>query len=321
MVGWHLLLLLVIEVMLYGWVAWNVHANDGWGVPASIGLAIALYVGLRIVLVGIEFVVARRKGGAMPGTAGEPLAGAAGMYVRELAGWLMMFSVVLPFTRARHSVLDRPARASTAEYPVLLIHGLGCNRGNWAWFRRRLERRGHHVYTVDCTPPFARVGSYAPQVARAVDEILAATGAAQVVLIGHSMGGLVSRAYLDQYGDGKVRHVITLGTPHLGTWMTRLALGAGIRDMAEDSVWLTALREREAARSSQPYAKFTCIYTWHDNLVTPQSNAALPGAENIALAGIGHMSLLLSGHTVDLVLGVLERLADRVPGRAEPAIT
>ena len=37
--------------------------------------------------------------------------------------------------------------------PILLVHGLGCNRGNWFWFRRELERRGYRVYTVDCTPP------------------------------------------------------------------------------------------------------------------------------------------------------------------------
>jgi len=128
------------------------------------------------------------------------------------------------------------------------------------------------------------------------------------VLIGHSMGGLVSRAYLDQFGAGKVAHVITLGTPHLGTWMTNLGVGPNVRDMAEDSPWLAGLRKREAARSAHPYSNFTCVYTHHDNLVTPQANAALPGAEQVALSGIGHVSLALSSDVVKRVLTVLESM-------------
>ena len=171
------------------------------------------------------------------------------------------------------------------------------------------------MYTVDYTPPLAKIASYAPQLARAVDEILAATGAKRLVLIGHSMGGLVSRAYMDQFGGDKVAHVVTLGTPHLGTWMTRFAIGPNLRDMDENSAWLAGLREREAARSAHPYENFSCLYTHHDNLVAPQSNAVLPGATSIAVSGIGHVSLVLSVDVVAHVTGVLER----VPGTGLPA--
>ncbi len=49
---------------------------------------------------------------------------------------------------------------------------------------------------------------------RRIGDIEAATGASQVVLVGHSMGGLVARAYLRRYGGAKVRRLITIGTPH-----------------------------------------------------------------------------------------------------------
>ena len=308
MVGWHLLLLLVIEVALYGAVGRHMHVAYGWSVPSAIALAVAIYVSVRIVLVAAEFMLARWKGAPIPEALRVPPSRLVAMYFRELGGWLLMFTFVLPFVLSRRSVLDRAAGAPSDKLPLLLVHGLACNRGNWFWFRRQLEQRGYGVYTVDCTPPFTQIANYAPQIARAVDEILEATGAKRLVLIGHSMGGLVSRAYLDQFGAGKVAHVITLGTPHLGTWMTNLAVGPNVRNMAEDSPWLAGLREREAARSTQPYANYTCVYTYHDNLVTPQTNAALPGAEHIALSGIGHVSLALSGGVVKHVLGVLERL-------------
>ena len=309
MVGWHLLLLLVVEAALYGAVARHVQFARGWSPFAAVALALAIYLCVRIILVGAEFVLARRKGTPIPESLRVTPMQVAGTYLRELGGWLLMFSLVLPFVLSRRSVIDRPAGPPSDEFPVLLVHGLSCNRGNWFWFRRRLERRGYRVYTLDYTPPLARIASYAPQVARAIDEVLAAAGAGQLVLVGHSMGGLVARAYLDQFGGDKIRHVITLGTPHLGTWMARLALGPNLRDMDLDSVWLEGLREREAARSPRPYANFTCLCTYHDNLVTPQTNAMLPGAESIALSGVGHLSLGLSERVVGKVAGVLERLA------------
>ncbi len=308
MVGWHLLLLLVIEVALYGAAGRHMQVAYGWSVPCSIALAVAIYVSVRVVLVAAEFVLARWKGAPIAAALRVPPSRLIAMYWRELGGWLLMFTFVLPFVLSRRSVLDRAAGTPSDKLPVLLVHGLACNRGNWFWFRRQLEQRGYCVYTVDCTPPFTQIANYAPQIARAVDEILEATGTKRLVLIGHSMGGLVSRAYLDQFGADKVAHVITLGTPHLGTWMAKLGVGPNVRNMGEDSSWLAGLREREAARSAHPYANFTCVYTYHDNLVTPQTNAALPGAEPIALSGIGHVSLVLSGGVVRHVLGVMERL-------------
>ncbi len=312
MVGWHLLLLLVIEVSLYGAAARHLHEHYGWSVVAATAFAIALYVGIRVVLIGLEFLLTRWQGDPIPPEMCVPFGLLATMYIREVGGWLLMFSVVLPFVRSRRSVIDRRVDQPVRRTPVLLIHGLACNRGNWFWFRRRLEEKGFAVFTVDVTPPFARIDAFAPQAARAVDEILAATGADRVILIGHSMGGLVARAYIDQFGEGKVAHVITLGSPHQGTWMTRFALGPNLRNMDLGSRWLNALRQREAGRAPQPYACFTCVYTLHDNLVTPQKNAALPGAAAIRLSGIGHLSMVLSTAVIAHVVAVLDRVAPEI---------
>ena len=308
MVSWHLLLLLVIEAALYGAAGLYMHVARGWSVACSVALAAAIYVGVRVVLVAAGFSLARWKGTPIPAALRVTRSDLTIMYLRELGSWLLLYTFLFPFVRSRRTVLDRAAGAASENPPLLLIHGLGCNRRYWFWFRRQLERHGHRAYTVDCTPPFTQIADYALQVAQAVDEILRVTGAGQLVLIGHSMGGLISRAYLDQFGADKVAHVITLGTPHLGTWMTRLGAGPNVRNMAENSAWLAELRKREAARSVQPYAKFTCVYTYHDNLVTPQNNATLPGAVHVALSGIGHLSLALSDRVASHVLGVLERL-------------
>ena len=321
MVGWHLLLLLLAEIALYGSVARYAYVEQGWSSGAALGAAVSMYVGVRVVLIAAEFVLARWQGTPIPDALRVGPSRLVVMYLRELGGWLLMFGAVMPFVLSRRSVLDRPARTDRSGLPLLLVHGLACNRGNWFWFRRQLERHGCTVYTVDYTPPFARIASYVSPLAHAIDEVLEATGAGQLILIGHSMGGLVSRAYLDRFGVDKVAHVITMGTPHLGTWMARLAVGPNVRDMAVDSAWLDGLREREGARSAESYSRFSCIYTYHDNLVTPQTNAALPGAAHIPLSGIGHLSLALSGRVVTEVLRVVARVQQGTGrGHAIPAI-
>jgi pimeloyl-ACP methyl ester carboxylesterase len=305
-VGWHLLLLLAVEIAVDGAIGLHAHRAWGWSTGAAILLAIGIYLGVRMVLIAAEFTLARRTGGPVPAEFRVSATRLAAMYVRELGGWVLMFSLILPFVPARRSVVDRRQRPSSAGPPVVLVHGLACNRRNWFWFSRQLERRGYRTFALDCTPWYAHIDAYPTQLARAIDEVLAATGASQVAIVGHSMGGLIARAYLDGFGDARVARVITLGTPHQGTWMTRFGFTANVRDMAETSAWLASLRERESRRSPEPYAKFTCVFTWHDNLVTPQGNAVLPGAAQVAVSGIGHLSLALSPKVVKLVARDLE---------------
>jgi pimeloyl-ACP methyl ester carboxylesterase len=311
MVGWHLLLLLTVEAALYGAIGRHAYVAWGWSTGDSIALAVGIYLWLRIFLVGLEFVLARWKGVSIPEASAVSSPRCIAMYFRELGGWLLMFSLILPFVPARRSVIDRlPQEGAPAGLPILLVHGLACNRGNWFWFRRQLENRGYRVFTVDYTPWYAKIDRYPPQLARAIDEVLSHEGTRQLIVIGHSMGGLVARAYLDRFGEDKVAHVITLGTPHRGTWMARFGYSPNIRDMAEASDWLVSLERRERKRAEDPYSRFTCIFTYHDNLVTPQRNATLPGAEEVSVSGVGHLSLALSPTVLDAVSTVLGRPFD-----------
>ena len=305
MVGWHLLLLLLVEIALYG--AIGVHARTSWGWPsgAAIALAFGIYVWVRMLLVGFEFILARWKGDSIPAALSVSNIRLVAMYMRELGGWVWMFSLILPFVTSRRSVVDRPPAGKPPGLPVILVHGLACNRGYWSWFRRQLELRGYGTFTLDCTPWYARIDSFVPQLSHAIDEVLAATSSQQVIVIGHSMGGLVTRAYLARIGCEKVAHVITLGTPHQGTWMARFGYAPNIHEMATASAWLASLRAREQQRGPNPYAKFTCLFSYHDNLVTPQRNATLPGACEIALSGIGHVSLAMSTAVLDAVAEAL----------------
>jgi triacylglycerol esterase/lipase EstA (alpha/beta hydrolase family) len=186
--------------------------------------------------------------------------------------------------------LVRDPEPAPARVPVILLHGVLCNAGVWRGLRAHLSARGiAPVYTLSFSPPFASVEAFAEQLAARVDEVLATTGARRVALVGHSMGGLVARAYLRRYGATKIAFVMTLGTPHHGSVHAWIFFGACLTQMRPGNRWLAELNRSEG----EPLpVRFVSLWSWHDSMVAPQTSARLAGAVNIELEGIGHNALL-----------------------------
>ena len=181
-------------------------------------------------------------------------------------------------------------RPAPAGLPILLLHGVGCNAGVWSGFRRHLAKCGiGPVYALSYGPPLASIEHFADQVADRIAGIEAATGAGQVILVGHSMGGLVARAYLRQYGGAKVRRLITIGTPHHGSMHAWLMAGVSLAQMRPANAWLSALNGNAEGANGVPVAS---IWSWHDSMVTPQTSSRIDWGENIVLTGIAHNALL-----------------------------
>ncbi|WP_119152881.1 esterase/lipase family protein [Caldimonas tepidiphila] len=210
----------------------------------------------------------------------------------------------------RHDAVPDMLRgpAGTQQRGVVLVHGFHCNRAFWNPWMRRLKARGIPFVAVDLDPPFDSIDRYALPIEAAVATLERSTGLAPV-LVAHSMGGLAARAWLRAMdGDGRVQRVITIGTPHRGTWLTRLSLTRGPRQMAIDSEWLQALRRDE---SPARYAAFTCFWSHCDNVVFPASTAMLPGADNRHVDGAAHVQMICREAVFDEMLRWLDAPARR----------
>jgi triacylglycerol esterase/lipase EstA (alpha/beta hydrolase family) len=130
------------------------------------------------------------------------------------------------------------------------------------------------------------------------------------------MGGLVARAWLalDSGNSARVHRVITIGTPHRGTWLARFSHLPNGRQMRQNGDWLTQLAAREHAAHHEggPYERFTCWYSNADNIVFPASTATLPGADNRLVPGSAHVALAFHPRVMR------ESLAMVAPGASSP---
>ena len=196
-----------------------------------------------------------------------------------------------------------PAAGATMRTPVLLVHGYLCNHRVWDAMAHQLHNAGHPVMQIDLEPVFAPIDSYAPQVDQALSELCRQTGAAKVALIGHSMGGVVIRAWMRAFGTARVDRVITLGTPHAGTQIARRTRTPNGQQMVWRSAWL---QELEKSESPQTRALMRIALTPQDHIVYPQREQVLPGVPVTVFDGLGHLELCRNRAVIAWVLQQLD---------------
>jgi triacylglycerol esterase/lipase EstA (alpha/beta hydrolase family) len=295
-------LILAVEIVAYFALGAWLCAGRGWGLAAAVGAVVVIALGWRAVFILVTYALAWRDRSETPPEFRRSVLALLPHVLMEAAVWIAGYTALQPFVRVFMGD-GRPPRAGGARLPVLLVHGYVSNRGVWWAFRRALAARSETVWAVSLEPVYGAIDSLVDPLAARIDELLAITGRGQVVLVTHSMGGLVARAYLRDHGGAKVARLVTLGGPHHGSVHAYLGAGVNARQMEPGSPWLELLARSEANGVRVP---FTSIFSHHDNFVAPQTSSAHPAARNAPLAGVGHVSLAFSGEVLELVATELD---------------
>lgn len=263
-----------------------------------------LVPGLNAWFLAIEFAlmrIANRSDPAPRASVGQLLRA----WGQEFVASLRIFGWWQPFRSHAEPDLWRPGKPG--QRGVVLIHGFACNRGVWTLWLRALRAEGRVVMALNLEPALGTIDGYAAQVDDAVTRVTAATGLTPV-LVCHSMGGLAARAWLRAGApgnDARVRHIITLGTPHHGTWLGHLAPAGNMAQMRHRGAWARQLAKDEPPRRA---ALLTCWYANCDNIVFPSSNATLAGANNRLAAGLAHLQLVLDPGIMRATLQLIRAL-------------
>ena len=283
---------------LLGWYLSQSWIDSPWLVGAStLGLGLAMPFFLMLLLTGIAVLRSRPPGGHV-----RPWR----LLMAEYVANCRVFIGGQPW--ARRAPVFSPALAGTPpRVPVLLVHGYLCNHRVWDNLLDPLTRAGHPVLRVDLEPLLIAIDQYAPLLDQAVERLCHQTGAKQVALVGHSMGGLVIRAWMRSHGQQRVARVITLGSPHAGTLADRHPLTPNGKQMLWRSDWLQTLAKDE---TTSTYQRMRLALSPSDTIVYPQREQVLPGAQVTVFEGLGHMELCLDRRVIDWVLQQLEDTQD-----------
>lgn len=197
--------------------------------------------------------------------------------------------------------------------PILLVHGVVHNASAFIPLRRFMERQNwKNIFTMNYRTRHGDLGKMVMDLQSRVEEVLDVTKSSQIDIVAHSLGGLISRCYMSiGKGRGKIHHLVTLGTPHKGTPLSRMLaspiFGSLRTDLRSDSYFTRLLSDTSLPRNS----KITSIYSKYDFVAWPGDNCKVDGRprraiKNIELQTVGHLGLLYSPDSFDAVMTSLQ---------------
>jgi len=205
--------------------------------------------------------------------------------------------------------------------PVVLVPGWGDQAPDLEPLRQFLISEGWpetRIAAVSFPDPFGSNERNAVDVEGAVEALRSLTGAEQVDIVAHSMGGLAVRHFLlsHEAAADRVRRAVFLGTPHRGTVAAILAWGDGGREMVPGSDFLTELNTGD--RGVPEGVEGLAIRTPVDLRVIPGSSGLLPGALNLEICCPTHNQLVEDERTLSAAVNFLRLGGEGVPDAERP---
>ncbi len=259
--------------------------------PAAALLLLAVLALSQVLLMLLARAISRRWADPTPVVAWPGLYGAA---LREARACLAVFTFEQALRwRDYPDSLPGGAHDST-KAPLVLIHGYVCNRGIWRRWMRELTHKRWPYVSVNLEPVFGSIDQYIPLVEDTVTRA-EAMGSAKPWLVCHSMGGLAARAWAAATpgAEQRIAGIVTLGTPHRGTWLSRLAHTPNGRQMRLDSPWLQALQQHETEQNERlSRIPRLSVHAQTDQIVFPPATATFQAGKNWLVAGVGHVAMV-----------------------------
>jgi triacylglycerol lipase len=195
---------------------------------------------------------------------------------------------------------------TTAESrnPVVLVHGLTDTTAIFRTMTQYLATHGWNVYSLDLIPSNGdRPLDYlAQQLAEFVETTLPKDQPFD--LVGFSMGGVVSRYYVQRLGGiNRVQRFVTIASPHNGTIVAYLSQRPGCMQMRPDSSFLNDLN-----RDVQMLARlnFTSVWTPMDLMIVPAISSQLPVGKAIQVNVPLHAWMVTDTKGLEAVVNALK---------------
>lgn len=197
-----------------------------------------------------------------------------------------------------------PKTLSTGRNPVVLVHGMWDTCSVFGKMTTNLQKWGWTVYSLDLIP--CNGDASLEELAQQLQTFVAANLPADrpFDLVGFSMGGIVSRYYLQRLGGlARVQRFITIASPHQGTLIAYGSLRPGSIQMRPNSVFLNGLNEQLQQLAN---LNFTSIWTPFDAMIVPAHSSVLPIAQNVSIPVLVHAWMVSDDRVISAVCQALQ---------------
>jgi triacylglycerol lipase len=198
-----------------------------------------------------------------------------------------------------------PVQINLNRNPILLVHGLTDTSSKMRKISRYLRGLGWEVWDIDLIPNNgdSRLEILAQQVADLVERTFAPEQS--IDLLGFSMGGLVTRYYLQRLGGMKrVQRYISISAPNNGTIAGYFSMRPGCIQMRPNSEFIKDLN-RDVDRLDQ--LNFTSIWTPFDLIILPPTSSQLGIGTDISIPVLAHPLMVADSRTLQAISAALSQ--------------
>ncbi|MEC9072687.1 MAG: alpha/beta fold hydrolase [Myxococcota bacterium] len=269
-----------------------------WSSPVEVA-ALCFVVVASLILLGALFYATVTYAFSMAMSQGEH----GGIVGRGLLGWALetIMGVAVFLNQGPDLLLRRRWRSRQGSgIPAILLPGYTETQFIFRAIHRRLDRESIPYETYRFRPFLGDPRALARDLGTYIDEVCEARGVEEVDVVGHSMGGLVGRYLLHVIEHPRVRRVVSVGSPHHGTFAAHFGVGEAATQMVPGSPLLT-----ELADSWREDPALLNIRTVHDNIVIPPESSALSARDEVIRSGWCHLGVNFCPEVVALVVAHL----------------
>jgi triacylglycerol lipase len=228
---------------------------------------------------------------------------------REFGSGLILLGLSWLGTRTACTRRFRPVR------PMVYLHGISARAGTVAPMRLYMAARGlgtGFAYEYETSPD---IDGAAAGLSRRLDQVVQAvppTPGNPLVLIGHSLGGLIIRRYLQLFpGRHPVKQVFLVSVPNTGTHLAHYFPTEVTTMLLPGSEFLEDLNDGSHLKNGIRYGYDTvCMYGDRDLFVLPRESMHLSGADVVVFPQLGHNNMMLSTTVMAEIAGRLPHFGD-----------
>lgn len=198
--------------------------------------------------------------------------------------------------------------ATHPRNPVILVHGLWDRSAIFDTLSAYLQNLGWTVYSFDLIPNNGKLPleHLAQQLADQIQKTL--DPSQPFDLVGFSMGGLVSRYYIQRLGGvDRVQRFVTISCPHRGTWTAYATTQPGCVQMRPNSQFLQQLNQDAAQILGK--LDFTSMWTPYDLMILPASSSVIGMGTQIQLPVALHAWMVKDPRSLNVLARVLSHQA------------